>query len=96
MDQAWFYILASQRNGTLYCGSTNELARRIWEHKTDVFPGFTSRYGVKTLVYYEGFNLLMEARAREYAVKSWRRAWKLQVIEAMNPEWIDLYYDLNR
>ena len=95
MHKAWFYILASQRNGTLYCGSTDDLSRRIWEHKHHVLPGFTSRYEVIQLVYYEGYDLLMEARAREYKVKKWRRAWKLALIEQMNASWRDLYFDLN-
>ena len=92
---AWFYILASQRNGTLYHGSTDDLARRIWEHKNELTPGFTSRYQVKLLVYYEHYDLLMDARAREYKVKRWRRAWKLKLIEDFNPDWRDLNQDLN-
>jgi putative endonuclease len=91
---AHFYILASQRNGTLYCGSTVELSRRIFEHKTFVRPGFTSRYGVTQLVYYEGYERLMDARFREYKVKKWRRDWKLALIEAMYPNWDDLYENL--
>ena len=91
---AWFYILASQRNGTLYMGST-DLSSRIWAHKNELTPGFTSRHGIKTLVYYERYDRLMDARAREYAVKKWRREWKIQMIEAMNPEWEDLYLPLN-
>jgi putative endonuclease len=92
---AWFYILASRRNGTLYHGSTLDLGKRIWEHKNRLTPGFTSRYGVTSLVYYEFYDLLKDARAREYSVKRWRRTWKLEMIETMNPEWRDLYYDLN-
>jgi putative endonuclease len=92
---ASFYILASGRNGTLYHGSTNDLSKRVWEHKSKLTPGFTSRYGVTKLVYYKHYDLLMDARAREYKVKRWRRAWKLQLIEAMNPIWRDLYYELN-
>lgn len=91
---AYFYILASQRNGTLYCGSTVDLPKRILEHKTCVRPGFTSRYGVIHLVYYESYDRLMDARFREYKVKKWRRAWKLELIESMNPQWDDLYYVL--
>jgi putative endonuclease len=92
---ASFYILASGRNGTLYHGSTDDLSKRVWEHKNKLTPGFTSRYNVTKLVYYEHYDLLMDARAREYKVKRWRRAWKLQLIEAMNPIWRDLYYELN-
>jgi putative endonuclease len=91
---AYFYILASQRNGTLYCGSTVDLPKRIFEHKTCAHAGFTSRYGVLHLVYYETYDRLMDARFREYKVKKWRRAWKLELIEAMNPRWDDLYYNL--
>jgi putative endonuclease len=91
---AYFYILASQRNGTLYCGSTADLSRRIFEHKTFVRPGFTSGYGVTHLVYYETYDGLMDARFREYKVKKWRRTWKLKLIESMNPRWDDLYYNL--
>ena len=95
MWRAWFYILASDRNGTLYCGSTNDLGRRMWEHKAHLRVGFTSRYDVTRLVHYEGFELLVQARAREYAVKKWRRAWKLALIEARNPSWRDLIDELN-
>ena len=91
---AAFYILANKRNGTLYHGSAIDLARRIWEHKEKLTPGFTSRYGVTMLVYYEMYDLLMDARAREYRVKKWRRAWKLELVERFNPDWHDLYFDL--
>jgi len=90
-----FYILASSRNGTLYHGSTSDLSRRIWEHKEKLTRGFTSRYGVTKLVYYEHYDRLMDARAREYKVKHWRRAWKLKLIEEMNRTWRDLYEELN-
>ena len=70
MSEAYFYILASQRNGTLYCGSTDNISRRVYEHKTGEKAGFTSRYGVTMLVYYERYDLLMEARSREYAGRS--------------------------
>jgi putative endonuclease len=92
---ASFYILASGRNGTLYHGSTDDLSKRVWEHKNKLTPGFTSRYNVTKLVYYEHYDLLMDARAREYKVKRWRRAGKLQLIGAVNPIWRDLYYELN-
>jgi putative endonuclease len=94
MASAYFYILASQRNGTLYCGSTVDLSRRIFEHRTLVRPGFTSRYGVTQLVYYETYERLMDARFREYKVKRWRREWKIALIEALNPAWQDLYDSL--
>jgi putative endonuclease len=92
---AAFYILASSRNGTLYHGSTSDLSKRIWEHKNKLTPGFTTRYGVTKLVYYEHYDRLMDARAREYKVKRWRRVWKLKLIEEMNPRWRDLYDELN-
>lgn len=89
-------ILANQRNGTLYTGSTTDLARRVWEHRTAVTPGFTKTYGVVMLVWYEDHPRIMDARIREYAIKRWRRAWKLALIEAMNPDRRDLYLDLNQ
>ena len=95
MPDAWFYILASKRNGTLYCGSTDDISRRVKEHKDLRYKGFTSRYGVTMLVYFEHHDLLMDARAREYRVKKWKRAWKLELIEGSNPLWRDLYFDLN-
>jgi putative endonuclease len=92
---AWVYILANRRRGTLYVGSTDTLGRRIWEHKEKLIPGFTTRYGVTQLVYYEAYDLLMDARHRERSMKRWRRAWKIELIESFNPEWRDLYFDLN-
>jgi putative endonuclease len=94
-SSAYVYILASKRNGTLYTGSTTDLSRRIWEHKNKLMPGFTSDYHVTMLVWYEQYDRLIEARHREYKIKRWRRAWKLQLIEGMNPDWRDLYFDLN-
>jgi putative endonuclease len=94
MASAYFYVLASQQNGTLYCGSTADLPMRVFEHKTHARPGFTSQYGVTILVYYEVYDRLMDARFREYAVKKWRRAWKIALIESMKPSWQDLYENL--
>jgi putative endonuclease len=94
--RAWVYILASRRNGTLYVGSTTDLSRRVWEHKNHLTPGFTSDYGVHTLVWYEACDRILDARHREYAIKKWRRDWKLRLIEQKNPEWRDLYFELNR
>jgi putative endonuclease len=91
----WVYILASKRNGTLYIGVTNNLSRRVFEHKERVVRGFTSRYGVHMLVWYETYADVREAIAREKKLKKWNRAWKLQLIEAVNPTWRDLYQDLN-
>jgi putative endonuclease len=96
MDTPFFvYILASQRNGTLYIGVTNNLARRIAEHKAKLVPGFTRKYGVDLLVYFEAFDSILEARAREHAMKRWRRAWKIELIEKLNPDWRDLTDQLN-
>ena len=91
----WVYMLASARNGTLYIGVTNDLARRVHEHKTKATGGFTARYGVAMLVWSEPHHDINEAIAREKMLKRWRRAWKLELIETTNPEWRDLYLDLN-
>jgi putative endonuclease len=89
------YILASQRNGTLYTGVTSNLARRVFEHREEAIKGFTSRYGVKRLVWYEGFSTVYDAIAAEKRIKRWRRAWKLELIEKLNPQWLDLYETFN-
>ena len=94
MKQPCVYILASERNGTLYVGVTSNLVKRVWEHKNDLVQGFTKRYGVHTLVWYEGHETMASAIAREKAIKEWRRAWKLDLIEEGNPEWKDLYEEL--
>jgi putative endonuclease len=93
--RGWTYMLASARNGTLYVGSAVDLSFRIYEHKHKLRPGFTSRYGVTMLVWYEAYPSIIEARHREYDIKKWRRAWKLALIESMNPQWHDLYDELN-
>ncbi len=90
------YMLASGRHGTLYVGVTNDLARRIFEHKEQLTEGFTSRYGVTRLVWYESYDQITEAIAREKELKKWRRDWKIRLIEEMNPEWEDLYLALNQ
>ena len=84
------YILASKRNGTLYVGVTNNLARRLLEHKAKLVRGFTRKYEVNQLVYFEAFETILEARAREHSLKRWRRAWKVALIEKLNPDWRDL------
>ncbi len=89
--QFYVYILASQRNGTLYVGVTNDLARRVLEHKTDVVDGFTKMYGVHLLVWYEAADTALAAIAREKQLKKWNRAWKMRLIEKMSPAWNDLY-----
>jgi len=89
------YILASGRNGTLYIGVTNHLARRMAEHKGKFVPGFSRKYKVDQLVYFEVFDSILEARAREHSLKRWRRAWKIVLIEKLNPDWRDLTDDLS-
>ena len=88
------YILASRRNGTLYIGVTNDLASRMSEHKAKLVPGFTRKYGVDKLVYFEEYTSILEARARERSLKRWQRAWKIALIEKMNPQWRDLTDEL--
>jgi putative endonuclease len=94
MKQPCVYLLTSKRNGTLYVGVTSDLVKRIWEHKHNTVEGFTKRYGIHRLVWYELHETLYSAIAREKAVKEWKRKWKLQLIENMNPQWKDLYPDL--
>jgi putative endonuclease len=88
------YILASRRNGTLYIGMTDNLARRVWQHRSDAVPGFTRKYGVKTLVWYELHESREAAFQRERQLKKWNRAWKLELIERLNPTWRDLTDEL--
>jgi putative endonuclease len=90
------YLLASRRYGTLYLGVTNDLARRVGEHRAKVIPGFSRRYGVDRLVWYEGYDRIDEAIGREKMLKKWRRDWKIRLIEDLNPDWSDLYATLNR
>ena len=93
-DRFFVYILASRRNGTLYVGVTNDLSRRMMQHRAKAVPGFTRRYGVDKLMYFEEYDSILEARAREYSVKRWRRAWKIALIEKLNPQWRDLADEL--
>jgi len=86
----YVYFLASKRNGTLYIGITNDLQKRVYEHKTGLIKGFTQKYGVSMLVYFEEFQLVEEAIRREKNLKKWKRAWKLKLIEKNNPNWNDL------
>ena len=85
------YLLASRRNGTLYCGVTSDLVRRVYEHRTDAVPGFTRTYRVHLLVWYEQHGTMETAIAREKAIKEWKRRWKLELIEKENPYWRDLF-----
>ena len=91
----YVYILASRRNGTLYVGVTNDLPRRITEHKSKLVPGFTRTYGVNKLVYFEEYSSIVEARDRERRLKRWQRTWKLDLIEKLNPTWRDLAEELS-
>jgi len=94
MAVGYVYILASKRNGTLYVGVTSDLVRRIWEHKNDSVDGFTKRYGVHKFVWYEEHGTIEDAIQREKNIKRWRREWKLDLIEQLNPNWRDLYDDI--
>ena len=87
----YVYILAKERNGTFYVGVTSDLIKRVWEHKNEVAEGFTKKYGIKTLVYYEVYSDAENAIKREKRLKKWPREWKLKVIEKLNPKWEDLY-----
>jgi putative endonuclease len=88
----YVYILASERNGTIYVGMTDDLVKRVWQHRNNIVPGFTQQYGVKTLVWYEAHESRESAFARERQIKKWNRAWKLKLFENTNPTWRD-YYD---
>ena len=91
MRRGYVYIMASGRNGTLYIGVTSDLMKRVWEHRNGVVPAFTRKYGCKILVWYAAFDDIQQARLRELQMKKWKRIWKLSEIEAMNPDWQDLY-----
>ena len=90
----YVYIIASCKNGTLYIGVTNNLIRRVQEHKKGKVKGFSKKYKVKNLVWYESTNDISEAISLEKRMKKWNRAWKIRAIEELNPSWKDLYYDL--
>jgi putative endonuclease len=94
MKGGYVYIMASGRNGKLYIGVTSDLAKRVWEHRSGVAPGFTRKYRCKLLVWFAAYDDLQEARLRELQMKKWKRLWKLSDIEQMNPEWQDLYPSL--
>jgi len=94
MKSYWIYILCSKRNGTLYVGVTNDLVRRIYEHREKTIKGFTKNYNVTKLVYAEEFQDIYEAIHREKCIKKWSRAWKLHLIEKSNPQWRDLYEEI--
>jgi putative endonuclease len=92
---AFVYLLASKPFGTLYVGSTGDLIRRVGEHKIKAIPGFTAKYGVDRLVWFEIHESLAAAAQRERRIKGWKRAWKIELIESDNPHWIDLYPNLS-
>jgi putative endonuclease len=94
MRTYYVYMMASDRKGTLYLGVTNDLVRRVHEHKNNLLGGFTKEYNVHRLVYWEEVNDITAAIAREKAMKKWRRQWKIELIGQMNPDWKDLYEDL--
>jgi putative endonuclease len=90
-DQGFVYIMASQRNGTIYIGATSDLPNRVWEHRNGVVESFTKKHGCKLLVWYQAYESLDAARQRELQMKEWKRDWKLREIEGLNPDWEDLY-----
>ena len=92
----WVYILASKPRGTLYVGVTNDLVRRVTEHRESAVPGFTKQYDVKTLVYFEEHADIADAIQREKRIKRWARAWKIELIRSKNPDWRDLFGDIAR
>jgi len=94
MRQFYVYIMASARNGTVYIGVTNDLPRRVWEHERELVDGFTKKYGVHRLVWYQAADTALSAITREKQLKKWRRAWKLRLIEELNPKWKDHYEDI--
>lgn len=90
----WVYILASQPRGTLYIGVTNDLTRRIYEHREGLVPGFTKKYGVKLLVWNRRFDTIQSAIGEERRLKAWKRQWKIDLVEQVNPEWNDQYEEI--
>jgi putative endonuclease len=93
-NRFFVYILTNRPCGVLYIGVTNDLVRRLAEHKGKLAPGFTRTYGVIMLVYYEEYSSILEARAREATLKRWRRAWKIELVDKFNPDWRDLSDEL--
>ena len=92
----YVYLMASRKDGTLYLGVTRDLVGRVYQHKTKVLKGFTSRYAVDRLVWFETYDDPVSAITREKEIKKWRRAWKIRLIEESNPDWRDLYPDICR
>ena len=94
MKSPFVYMLASQRNGTIYTGVTSDLVQRVWQHKNNLVSGFTKQYQVHDLVWYELHSDMLSAISREKQIKEWRRKWKIHLIEKSNPHWDDLYMDI--
>ena len=95
LTQSYYvYLLTSSRRGTLYVGVTNDLLKRVWQHKQGLVEGFSKRYRIRTLVWYEQADSIESAIVREKQIKKWNRAWKIELIEANNPDWKDLYKDV--
>lgn len=94
MSDYFVYILSNKKNGTLYVGVTSNLIKRVYEHKNHVVKGFSSKYGTDKLVYFEQTTDVMSAIQREKRLKEWKRQWKVDLINAQNPEWLDLYYQI--
>ena len=92
----WVYIMASKPRGTIYTGVTSDLVPRVQQHREGVFPGFTSKYGVKLLVWYEEFADIRDAIQREKTIKHWVRQWKIDLVENENPKWEDLWGRISR
>lgn len=95
MTQFYVYILTNKKNGTLYVGVTNNITRRIYEHKSKKIAGFTQKYNLKRLVYFEQTNDAYTAISREKQLKKWKRQWKIELINSINPNWDDLYYQVS-
>jgi putative endonuclease len=90
----YVYIMARRRNGTLYLGVTSDLPGRVYQHRNGLIDGFSKRYNCRALVWYEAHDDIQDARARELRMKKWKRAWKLEAIEGMNPDWRDLFEEI--
>ena len=95
MNTYFVYIVTNRPRGVLYTGVTNDILRRAWEHRNSAVPGFSRKYNTRMLVWYEPYGDIELAIQREKRIKRWRRAWKLNLIEQMNPGWLDLWYELN-
>ena len=96
MQPGYVYLMASQPNGTIYLGVTSNIAQRAYQHREGMVEGFSKKYGCTLLVWYEQHDDIQDARVREYQMKSWKRAWKLRLIEGRNPQWRDLFDELMR